>query len=90
MLYRVFTIFIVATLFLAQFGLAASGDLVISGHHYRNPKGCYVVVSDPALIINDTPVSATGYSDAECKGSTTHIPAGFRGKLPGLKSINIE
>ncbi|KAF9904230.1 hypothetical protein EC991_002933 [Linnemannia zychae] len=90
MLYRAFTTFVVATLLLAQLGSATTGELVISGRHYRKPHGCYPVSSDPALILNNTPVEATGYSEADCQGSTTSIPSKFNGRIPGLKSVHID
>lgn len=90
MLYRAFTVFAVATLFLAQLGSAATGELVISGVHHRNPHGCFSVSSDPALILNHTPEEATGYSKKDCKGKATSIPAAFKGKISNLKSISIE
>ncbi|KAG0065631.1 hypothetical protein BGZ89_008087 [Linnemannia elongata] len=90
MLYRASIAFVVATLLLAQLGSATSGDLVISGRHYRKPHGCYAVSSDPALILNNTPVEATGYSEANCQGDTTLIPGGHNGRIPGLKSIHID
>ncbi|KAK3820657.1 MAG: hypothetical protein JOS17DRAFT_755371 [Linnemannia elongata] len=89
MLYRTFTAFVVATLLLARLGSATTGELVISGRHYRKPQGCYAVSSDPALILNYTPVEATGYSEADCQGNTTPIPSGHNGKISGLKSIHI-
>ncbi|KAF8928071.1 hypothetical protein BGZ47_001836 [Haplosporangium gracile] len=86
---RIFTVFVVVTLLLAQFGLATTGDLVISGRHYRNPSGCYAVLSSDALIINDTPIEATSYSDKDCEGTKKSIPAGFKGKIRNIQSIYI-
>jgi hypothetical protein len=90
MLYRTFTVFVVATLLLVQLGSAATGDLVISGVHHRKPHGCFKVLSNPALIKNDNTVVATGYSEADCQGTPTSIPAGHDGLISNLKSIYIE
>ncbi|KAF9114013.1 hypothetical protein BGX30_006747 [Mortierella sp. GBA39] len=90
MLYRAFTSFVVVTLLLAQLGSATTGELVISGRHYRKPQGCYAVSSDPSLILNNTPVEATGYSEANCQGNITPIPSGHSGQIPGLKSVHID
>ncbi|KFH74249.1 hypothetical protein MVEG_01462 [Podila verticillata NRRL 6337] len=88
-MHRAFTAFVVATLFLASFGSATKGDLVISGIHHRDPSGCYPVSSSDALIINDTKVQATAYSDKDCVGTTTPIPAGHNGKIKNILSIQI-
>ncbi|KAG0045619.1 hypothetical protein BGZ83_009204 [Gryganskiella cystojenkinii] len=88
-MYRAFTAFVVATLFLAQFGSATTGDLVISGEHHRNPSGYFTVFSSNALIVNDTPVQATAYSDKDCKGTTTPLPAGFTGTFKFIQSVQI-
>ncbi|KAF9278743.1 hypothetical protein BGZ68_008361, partial [Mortierella alpina] len=87
---RSFAAFIAATVFLASFGSATTGDLVISGRHYRNPSGCYPVYSSNALVINNTPVEATAYSDNKCKGTATPIPAGHNGKIENILSIQIK
>ncbi|GJJ76112.1 hypothetical protein EMPS_08471 [Entomortierella parvispora] len=89
-MYRTVTAFVLATMLLAQMCSATTGELVISGHHYRDPKDCFIVQSSDALVLNHTPLQATAYSENDCKGTARAIAAGFEGKIQNIKSISID